>query len=476
MKYVGFLFLYVLFFGLASSSAHELYAQDRNPVGSWHGDLAVGAQTLKVVVHIKRDGDVFSATMDSPDQKAFGIPVSEISFTNDTLSLRIAAAGMSFKGVLNAQQQIVGKFMQGGASLDLILERMSELQIQEKPKSSERPQVPEFPLPYRSKEVRFENPDLGISLAGTLTLPEGDGPFPAAILVTGSGPQNRNSEVFGHQPFLILSDYLTRQGIAVLRYDDRGVGESEGVHDGATSRDFADDVLGAFEFLRQEPAIDKKRIGIVGHSEGGLIAQIAAHDDDRVAFVVMMAAPGMAIDRLMYVQNKQVMESQGLDPAVIESELKFVEQVYAVLKNEGIDDAPLRDSIVRMYETKFVKAGLTPANASVAARSSAAQLTSPWFTYFIRFQPAEYLQGIKCPVLAINGQLDIQVAPDNLKAIESVLGNAGTSVTTIFYDDKNHLLQTAKTGAVDEYAQISETISPEVLKDIGDWIRKITEK
>ncbi len=429
--------------------------------GAWEGTLdAMGTKLrMGVAVTVEPNGRL-NATMDSPDQGAFGMPLGDVTFADRVLRFTLAAAKGRFEGRLNdAGTEIAGTWTQG-MSLPLVLKKVEKLS------RPNRPQEPKPPFPYRSEDVAIVNAAGKTVLAGTLTLPSGTGRFPAAVLITGSGPQNRDEELMGHKPFLVLADYLTRHGIAVLRYDDRGVGKSTGTFGSATSEDFAGDALAAWHMLSARPEIDPRRVGLIGHSEGGFIAPMLAARTPGVAFVVMIAGPGVAGDEIMLRQSTSILKASGAPEAAVSANVNLQKQVFAILKEET-DTARI---------TERLNAIPTPAGRPEAKAALVQQSLSPWLRFFVRYDPVPALTKLACPVLALNGELDTQVAADqNLPLIEAALkrgGNQDATVTRLH--GLNHLLQTAKTGLPNEYAKIEETMSPVALDMIATWIRKRT--
>ena len=425
--------------------------------GLWQGALKVPNGELRVVFHVNKAADgKLTATMDSPDQGATGIPVDRCAFSNGKLTLAANSIGGSYEGAMKNDSTIEGTWKQSGASLPLVLKRIEKLE------AVSRPQEPKKPYPYKEEEVTVENKDAGITLAGTLTEPDSGGPFPAVVLITGSGPENRDEEVFGHKPFLVLADYLTRQGIAVLRCDDRGVGKSGGDEKTATTADLATDTRTQFEYLKIRKDIDPKHIGLLGHSEGGLIAPIVANETPDVAFVVMMAGPGLPGDSILMLQSVAVARSEGAPDST--------------LKKIATDERAVLDIVKTEKDTAAAAAKLRPLlKQSLPDQAVDAQIKavlSPWFRFFVSYDPRPALKKLKQPALATNGEKDVQVAPkENLAAIEAALkagGNKDYLVKEL--PSLNHLFQTANTGAVSEYAKIEETISPTALKAMGDWI------
>jgi uncharacterized protein len=372
------------------------------------------------------DDGGLTASADSPDQGVRGIPVESIGYEEGRLVLELPSVQARFEGRLMGENEIEGSWSQGGAALPLELERVEEVV------GPNRPQEPEPPFPYVAEAVRYPNLDAGIHLAGTLTLPEGDGPFPAVALISGSGAQNRDSEVFGHRIFLVLADHLTRQGIAVLRSDDRGVGESEGIFQEATSRDFAGDAAAAVAYLRARPEIAPEAVGLVGLSEGGMIAPMVAAESDDVAFIVLMAGPGLTGEEILHLQADLISRAMGVTPETRE--------------------------------------GWITSQKSTAG--------GPWFRFFLVHDPRPVLRQVRVPVLALNGELDLQVPPaENLGAIEAALREGGNPDFTVReLPGLNHLFQTATTGSPMEYAQIEETMSPKAMDMVARWILERTDR
>jgi uncharacterized protein len=441
--------------------------------GLWQGTLKVPGAELRVVFHVNKATDgKLSATLDSPDQGATGIPVDDCSFSNGKLKLTVKSIAGGFEGTLRNDSTIDGTWTQAGASLPLVLKRI------EKVEQANRPQEPKPPYPYKEEEVTVENKAAGITLAGTLTRPDSGGPFPAVVLITGSGPENRNEEVFGHKPFLVLADYLTRQGIAVLRCDDRGVGKSTGDSKTATTADLATDAKAEFEYLKTCKDIDPKRVGLLGHSEGGIIAPMVANEAPDVAFVVLMAGPGLPGDSVIMLQSRLVAKAEGAADSTL-ARNAVVERALLDLAKSNLDSAALVAKLKPLLKQSMAQ--LSPADSqkvSSADTSNQAvdqqvkQVLTPWFRYFLNYDPRPALKKLKQPVLAVNGEKDVQVAPrENLAAIEAALkagGNKDFMVKEL--PGLNHLLQTAKTGGVSEYAKTEETISPAALKVMADWI------
>ncbi len=440
------------------------YAQDIS--GKWSGVLKVQGTQLRLIFNITQAEKGYTSTMDSPDQGAKGIPVSSTSYDNSILKLEISNAGIQYEGTLDKNNAFVGTFKQGGQSFPLILTK-GEI---EKEKVL-RPQEPTKPYPYYSEEVKFENTKDKIKLAGTLTLPEKNGKFPTVILISGSGPQNRDEELFGHKPFLVLADYLTKHGIAVLRFDDRGTAKSTGDFKKATTFDFVTDVEYAIKYLQTRKEINKNRIGLIGHSEGGIIASIIASKNKNIDFIVLMASPTLRGDKLLLLQKYKIETKMGINKQLIEHNQQIFAGAYEIVLNKKIKQEVLSDTLSNYFTSKYGKA--LPENQKEALIN---QLTSPWMINFIRLDPAIYLKKVTCPILAINGNKDLQVpSKENLEVIKKIKNKSvETNITIKELENLNHLFQECKTGLPSEYATISPTISPTVLKIISDWILDIT--
>jgi pimeloyl-ACP methyl ester carboxylesterase len=336
-----------------------------------------------------------------------------------------------------------------------------------------RPQEPKKPYPYDEEEVDYENKRDGVKLAGTLTLPRGKGPFPAALLITGSGPQDRNESLLGHKPFLVLADYLTRQGIVVLRVDDRGVGGSTGSVPDSTTENFAADVTTGIEFLKTRKEIDPKHIGLIGHSEGGLIAPLVAAQNGDVAFIVLMAGTGLTGEEILYLQGALILKAGGASAEQLAKQRATQEGMFKILKEEK-DPATAEKRLHEELSRNLTEEAKKKSEQAIAAQIKRAN--TPWFRYFLTLDPRPALRKVKCPVLALNGENDLQVpATENLREIEAALKAGGNKdVTIVSLPKLNHLFQTSETGSMSEYAKIEETIAPVALKTIGDWVLKRT--
>ncbi len=422
---------------------------------------------LRIVVNVVADtaGGLVS-TLDSPDQGAMGLPVSSVTFSNDTLRLELKSLGAGFVGRMSDDgTRIAGEWHQSGQSIPLTIARADSTP------EPRRPQEPRPPYPYATEDVRYPGGADGVTLAGTLTRPIGAGPFPCVLLITGSGPENRDEFVFGHRPFLIVADHLTRHGIAVLRVDDRGVGSSTGTTARATSEDFAADVLAGVRFLRARADIDAKRIGLVGHSEGGLIAPMVATRSKDVAFVVLLAGPGVPGEQVLYAQGEAISRVMGRSEPDIAQQRRVQQRLFAIAEAD-LDSAAVDARVREAFRAEHVDSPV----AESQIPTSIGMARSPWFRFFLTYDPRPVLRRLRCPVLALNGSKDVQVpAKQNLPEIEKALKAGGNrDFETRELPGLNHLFQTCTTCAPTEYARLEETFAPVALEAMTEWIRAHT--
>jgi fermentation-respiration switch protein FrsA (DUF1100 family) len=425
--------------------------------GAWLGTLDTGEIKLRVVFHIMNTQDGLIASMDSLDQNLKGMPMTAVTRKGMLLKIESTQLSGGYEGNISKDLTTIdGTWTQHGSSMPLVLKlvkNVAELELH-------RPQNPVKPYPYRDEEVSYPNPAQNVTLAATLTIPLGKGPFPAALLITGSGPQDRDESILGHKPFLVLSDYLTRKGIVVLRADDRGIGKSTGNFATATTADFATDVEAGVSYLKTRSEVDSHEIGLIGHSEGGIIAPMVAARDHDVAFIVMMAGSGVPGDEILAEQVRLLNLASGKSTQEADKDAAEEREVIALVEHEP-NNAELE---------KKLRGKIPDVQLGMQAKA----LGSPWFRYFLSYDPATALRKVTCPVLAINGEKDTQVSPSqNLPAIRRALEAAGNKNFEVDeLPGLNHLFQTAKTGAPYEYAQIEETMSPVALDKIATWILK----
>ena len=429
--------------------------------GYWKGEIDLGVQKLGTNFDIKAVENGYSATFDVPAQGAFNIPVDEVSFQDSQLQLKMNAMDAYYSGTLK-DSVIEGTFTQRGMTFPLNLAK-AEKNDQQKA----RPQDPQPPFDYQIEEVTFVNPKEGNTLAGTLTIPEGQGPFPAMVLVSGSGQQNRDEELMNHRPFWVIADYCARQGIAVLRYDDRGMGGSNGEVKNATSMDFSYDAEAAFDYLRNRKEINASQVGILGHSEGGVINFMVAARRPEVAFLVSLAGPAMKGVEVLKEQQKAILRAQGMTEEMIQFTVNANAQMFDII--EASSDRAEADSLLRQTLKGW-------GHNEELTEQTLNQLTSPWMYYFLRYDPKEAIVNTHCPALLLNGSKDLQVvASQNLPAYEKLIADYGkTNLTVREMPDLNHLFQHCETGSPNEYFEIDETISPEVLEMIAEFVNRFS--
>lgn len=444
----------------------------QNITGDWNGAIELDKDTkFNFIFNIKEDGKAYQTTIDIPSQRVSGIKAKKTLVKGDSLIIDLSNVGMNFSGKLNTDHtSIKGIMVEGLNSFTLNLSRNSVL---ETPKVN-RPQEPIKPYSYFEEKVSFANKDANITLAGTFTRPNGNKKYPVAILISGSGPQDRDETISKHKPFLILADHLTKQGIAVLRYDDRGFGESTGNHSNATTYDFALDVISAMDYLRTRDDVDVNKIGLIGHSEGGIIAPLVANKAKDVAFIISLAGTGISGTELSVIQSKTMrpfpvpdeaayekaireaieIAKQNKDVSEIKPELKahYNKTIAPILTNLGVPDSKINEIIMSLVDVR----------------------TTKWVRYFYDYNPANEYEKVDCPVLSLNGSLDTQVEAkinqDGLR--EALVKGKNKDYEIIEIKGLNHLFQNAKTGKMDEYSDIEETFSPKVLNLISDWIMK----
>ena len=445
---------------IALLTATAAHAEDA--AGDWAG-VIMGQ--LHVVAHIKRGADgTLGGTLESVDQNDAMIPIGSVDATPDHLHFTVPSVGGSYDGAwTEATKEWTGTWTQG-QPIALNLHRATAADAQ--PKRPQEDAVTKGALPYASESVTFPNPGApGVTLSGTLTKPQGAGPFPTVVLIAGSGPNDRDENVFGHKVFLVLADYLTRHGIAVLRYDKRGIGASQGSFDTATLQDFASDAESAVAYLKARTDVDQKHIGLIGHSEGGMIAPAVAVARPDVAFVVLMAGTGVRGDAVLASQGELIARANGVPEAAIAKDKALRAAGFAIIEN-ATSPADAKTKLTAAAAQGVASGQLTQA----AADRAVAELTSPWMFAFLRYDPVPALQKVRVPVLAVGGSLDLQVEPKaNLAAIKTALKD-DTDVTVTELPGLNHLFQHAKTGSPGEYNAIEETMAPEALQVIGDWV------
>lgn len=464
-----------------------VHAQTNNRYyGIWEGTLNVGVE-LRFVIHINDNGSGgFHATADSPDQSAFGLKCDTVYLNGDSIIVEMHKMGARYAGMLIDTATLNGIFTQR-AVLPLKLKKTDKVS------ERKRPQTPKGPFPYDSYDVNYDNADKSIHFGATLTVPKPEPginyikapEYPVAILITGSGQQDRDETLVGHKPFWVIADYLSRRGIAVLRVDDRGMGKTKGDLKNATSYDFAKDVEAGIDYLKTRKDIDQKKIGLIGHSEGGMIAPIVATERPEVNFIILLAGPGIKITELMALQNAAVLESAGISAKATHQFKPMFKDLATTLTSTTDTAAAFRTALkkVKKWIAKqdtavLSELGFSEKNehdAEVYVRSMMKTFTAPWYRYFLRFDPSVYIKKLSCNVLALNGSKDIQVTvpqnPDGLKA--SLKKSKAKNVSVEVVPGLNHLFQHCKDCTVEEYGKLEETFAPEVLERMAGWLQQI---
>ncbi|MEO8350845.1 MAG: alpha/beta fold hydrolase [Chthoniobacteraceae bacterium] len=439
--------------------------------GIWQGSLHVNLMELRLLLKLEGLDANLAGTLDSLDQNANGIPITRVNAEGKRLHFEVRSIAGIFDGIMGENgSEIAGEWQQNGQKMPLVFQRL------EKAPDLSRPQDPKKPYPYLEEEIAFTNAEAGLKLAGTFTCPKTKGPHPAVVLLTGSGPQDRDEALMGHRPFLVLADHLTRQGIAVLRFDDRGIGKSEGRFSQATNTDFVSDALAAVAWLKGRPEVNGRKIGLVGHSEGGITAPRAAVQSPDVAFIVLLAGVGVPMEELLLRQATDLMRVMGASDETIARQNSAQAEIFRIFREEGA--SPEAQKRIRNAIRKSVE-GYSPEQLQAFGFSEATvegqiqMISSPWFAEIFSYVPRPVLKEVKCPVLAINGEKDIQVAAnENLSGIaEAVKSGGNQQVTTIALPGLNHLFQACTTGAMSEYGQIDETFNPKALDTVSKWIR-----
>lgn len=431
--------------------------------GTWQGAIEVANMRMRLQMHVSHDDKgKLLASLDSLDQGIQGIPASKVSEKGEEMSFEIPAFQAEYRGKFSASKnEIVGEWAQND-----IIEKLN-FRRSDQPLELRRPQNPTKPFPYGTEEITFAAGGGKVTLAGTLTIPQGAGPFPAAIFIGGSGPVDRDGTIAGHKPFLVLADALTRKGIAILRYDKRGVGQSTGSYEQATMEDLTDDAQSALAYLKARKEVDPKRTGVLGHSEGGIIAaQVATHRND-LDWLVLLGTPATPGERTLLRQSELIARTGGLPEEQITRSQQFDRLAYAAVREEKNTKA-LEAKLSALIE----KSELNAAMPTGALQAQIHMMSTPWFREFLDFDPMPLLQQIDCPVLALSGDRDLQVdASDSVPLLRQAYDKSGNKdFTVVEIDGVNHLFQKAQSGSPALYGAIEETIAPEVLNAITRWL------
>jgi uncharacterized protein len=462
----------ILLLALAAACSPAALAQKPKPkqqpkivaavplTGIYEGAISL-PNTLKLRMVFRFDGKG-AGTWDSPDQSALGLKLASAQAVGSTVTVTSATPPWKFTGKRSADgASLTGTFEQNGNTLAMSLKKVA--QVSER----RRPQTPKPPFPYKTTEVSIENAtDAGVTLSGTLTVPPGTGPFPCVVFISGSGQQDRDEAIFEHRPFAVLADDLARRGIASLRCDDRMAGKSKGDLSKATSASFATDTEAQLAFLKTRPEINGAKLGLIGHSEGGLIApMLAAKPENKLAFIVLLAGPGVPGDQVLIEQGAAVIRASGMSEDVVAQTRANQAKLLPIAKAEAEAEKAL-DAMAKALGLEGGKA------LPDSLKGQLMQLTNPWMHFFLGYDPAPALAKVTCPVLALNGDKDLQVlVKQNLPVIEKLLKDAGNKdVTALSLPGLNHLFQHAKTGSPSEYSELEESFAPEAIKLIGEWI------
>ncbi|MFZ6798428.1 alpha/beta hydrolase family protein [Undibacterium sp. Di24W] len=441
--------------------------------GSWRAVLQRNGNNLRLILRVTTGERGTIALLDSPDMGIAGLEVTELVRDGERITFRIPLAQVSFDGELNTQSNTLRAnwLREGQAPAVVQFSRTEEGSNKAKTAGVTKQQTPLAPFAYQVREVRFQNQQAKITLAGTLTLPAGSGPFPAAVLISGSGPHDRDASVFDHKPFAVLADYLTRNGIAVLRYDDRGVAQSEGDFNSATNHDFASDVKAAIAYLASQIEINSKAIGLIGHSQGGMVGPIAGMNNRAVAFQVLMAAPATDITEWLLAKRRMEGEIQGQPEARIAANERILRRLFAVAAQpaKSTDRAEIRQQLSAVLTPELqARMGLNSAQGQAMLE----ELSGLWLHDVLQYKAMKTLQANHMPILALHGSLDKQVPiQENLAAIKAAT-RENHDVQIVALEGLNHLFQTAKNGASAEYQDLEETLSPKAMQIIRDWIQQ----
>ncbi len=434
-------------------------------LGYWTGKIKAGSMSFTFSLRFWIDDKLLRGTLDSPEQDLENIPVDEIMIQDDSIKLNIGAIQRKYHAVIDRKSNVMdGIYIRNGQiNFPLVLNKTELAAV------LNRPQMPVKPYPYLEEEILFINENDGNRLAGTLTVPKGKAPFPVVILISGSGAQDRDESAFGHKPFLVITDYLTRYGISVLRYDDRGVGGSSGNHLQATTEINSEDIISAVRFLQSRKEINGNKIGLIGHSEGSIIASIAANKSSNIAYIVLLGAPGLSIEENLYQQNALLHRAEGVSEDMIGQYNSIQRNVFSIIKEE-LNDSIATEKLRAAYT--FNRYQLLSGEQKNSVDERINSLLTPYFRDIIKCNPAEILKKVHCPVLAIIGEKDLQApSKQNLSEIDKALKSGNNrNYKLIELPGINHMMQTCQTGTMLEYPEIEETVSPLVLKSITDWI------
>src|SRR5690554_872482 len=448
-----------------------LQAQEHDLSGSWSGSLEVMGQKLPLLFHFEKTEEGWKGTSDSPAQGAKAMPLKNVLFNGLMASWEFEQIPALYEGIMMGDS-LKGNFTQAGTVFSLDLGRAGDTDKA----GMERPQEPKPPFDYEEIETTFTPAASKNKLSGTITKPKGRGPFPAVVLLSGSGPQNRDGEIMGHKPFLVIADYLTRNGIIVFRYDERGVGDSVGEFSQATSYDLKEDASDAIAHLKKFPFVNQRKIGVMGHSEGGMIGWMLAAEDSNLNFLVTLAPPVLPIDEFMEQQTLDVLKSSGASQEIIDQRLALNKKVYATVKNtDSFED--LEGNLKGMLKGHLASLGVEDSaleTETTKIMEVFGPTLTPWFYVFLKFSSQPYIDQIEIPVYTAFAGKDIQVhASSNAHALREMTSDQPDLFNIVTYPDLNHLFQTAESGSIAEYATNPETFNEKVLEDIARWIKQL---
>jgi len=445
----------------------------QNLLGVWHGTAKTpDNKEILFVFLFEKNQETYNSTMAVPTFNVAGIKPKATTFQNGKLMIDGSNVGMTYEGIFDeTTQQIKGSYTEGGNVLSLILKKGNPEMTK-----INRPQEPLKPYPYFEEQVTFDNTEAGIKLSGTFTRPNEKGKYPVVVLISGSGRHDRDGSAESHRPFLVISDYLSRNGIAVLRYDDRGFRKSTGDFSKATTADFAKDVLSAVSYLKSRSDIDVKHIGLIGHSEGGIIAPMVANQTSDISYIVTLAATGIPGSEVA------VMQSKSLRPFPVSDEVSFEQNVRESIKiASSNDDISKKRKALTAHNNSYLapilkSLGASEENISAFIEKETESVLKPWNLYFFNYNPSDEFEKLKIPMLSLNGSMDKQVdATINQNAISKALIKGGNKKYKIKeLENLNHLFQECKTGNIDEYKELEQTIAPIALKEISNWIHEVT--